>query len=198
MTIACALFASDIIAVFLGAKWQDAAPILRLLAPTVLVFAAINPLGWLLYSSGMVMRSLKLSLVIAPLVFTAVVIGLSGGPTGVAMAFSTAMLLWMIPHMAWCVHRTSISLMDLLRALTRPFVAGVAAAILTQLVRVVVASKLSPLVMLGVEVIVLFGSYLWILLTVMGQKPLYLSIARDLRSRSALSTANPTIEGSAV
>ncbi len=45
ITIACALFADDIILVLLGPKWKAAATILRLLAPTMLVFAIANPSG---------------------------------------------------------------------------------------------------------------------------------------------------------
>ena len=43
ITITCALFANDLILVFLGPKWKDAAVIFRLLAPTILIFALINP-----------------------------------------------------------------------------------------------------------------------------------------------------------
>ena len=57
ITIACALFADDMIFVLLGPKWKDAAAIFRLLAPTILVFAIANPLSWLLSSIGLVGRS---------------------------------------------------------------------------------------------------------------------------------------------
>jgi PST family polysaccharide transporter len=67
ITVACALFADDVVFVLLGAKWAAAAPILRLLAPTIFIFAIANPLGWLMFSLGKVERSLKISFVIAPL-----------------------------------------------------------------------------------------------------------------------------------
>ncbi len=51
ITIACALFANDLILVLLGPKWKDVVSIFRLLAPTILMFALINPLGWLLFLS---------------------------------------------------------------------------------------------------------------------------------------------------
>ncbi|MGH9806298.1 MAG: lipopolysaccharide biosynthesis protein, partial [Terriglobia bacterium] len=70
ITIACGLFADDMVSVVLGPKWEDAATIVRLLAPTILIFAIINPLGWLLYSIGLVQRSLKIALVFAPLMIT--------------------------------------------------------------------------------------------------------------------------------
>ena len=53
VTIACALFADDVVFVLLGPKWADAATIVRLLAPTIAVFAIINPAGWLVFSIGL-------------------------------------------------------------------------------------------------------------------------------------------------
>ena len=81
-TIFCALFADDIVLVVLGPKWTEAAVIFRLLTPTILIFGIINPMGWLLFSIGLQVRSLKIALVIAPLVITAYVIGLPFGPSG--------------------------------------------------------------------------------------------------------------------
>src|SRR5581483_3031542 len=75
-TTAFALFANEIIVVLLGQKWHESAPIFRLLAPTVLVFALINPLGWLLISLGKVGRSLKVALVLAPVVMAGYLSGL--------------------------------------------------------------------------------------------------------------------------
>ena len=45
------------IIVLLGPKWMAAAPVFRLLAPTILVFAVANPLGWLVSSLGLVKRA---------------------------------------------------------------------------------------------------------------------------------------------
>src|SRR5208282_3290002 len=61
ITIACALFADDVVFVLLGPKWKDTAAIVRLLAPTITVFAIINPLGWLVFSLGLIGRGLKLA-----------------------------------------------------------------------------------------------------------------------------------------
>ena len=59
ITIACALFADDVVLVLLGPKWQATTEIVRLLAPTIAVIAVINPMGWLIFSLGLVRRSLK-------------------------------------------------------------------------------------------------------------------------------------------
>src|SRR6266568_1829967 len=74
MTLGAALFAHDMIFVLLGPKWNDVAGIFRLLAPTILIFALINPLAWLTFSLGMIGRNLKIVLVLAPLIITGYVL----------------------------------------------------------------------------------------------------------------------------
>ena len=61
ITITCALFAEEIVRVVLGAKWMEAAPIFRLLAPVAVVFAVANPFSWLVMSTGRVGRALSIS-----------------------------------------------------------------------------------------------------------------------------------------
>src|SRR5689334_20147437 len=120
ITIACALFADDLVFCLLGPKWKDAAAIVRLLAPTIAIFAIINPIGWFVYSLGLVARCLKIALVFAPFMITGYVIGLPYGPEGVAFAYSAVMTLWLFPLILWCIHGTVISFRDILLAVSRP------------------------------------------------------------------------------
>ncbi len=184
VAIACALFAQDLILVMLGQKWSDAVPVFRLLVPTVLVFAIINPTGWLLVSLGMVGRSLKIALVIAPLVFTGCIIGLPYGPEGVAIGFSSAMVVWVVPHLLWVFHGTVVSYRDALTVLSRPVLSGVGGA-MAAMAFMPFSSALPPVARLMVGCPVLFGVYAWILLFVMAQKPFYIDILRVLKSRSS-------------
>src|SRR5262249_42028628 len=85
VTLICPVFAADVVAVVLGAKWEAFTPIFRLLAPTILAFAMVNPLGWFLISLGFVKRSLHMALAIAPFMIAACLIGVSYGPWGVAL-----------------------------------------------------------------------------------------------------------------
>jgi O-antigen/teichoic acid export membrane protein len=186
ITIICALFASDAISVVLGPKWREAAPIFRLLAPTILAFAMINPFAWLLFSIGQVGRSLRIALVIAPLVIAGYLIGLPYGPKGVALGYSSAMVLWIVPHIAWCVHGTVISVRDIFRVVMRPLLSGIAAAALPFAMQFSHAQWLSPLPRLTIGVTVFLGIYLGMLLFVMRQKGFYLDLLRGLRKRSAV------------
>ena len=180
-TFACALFADDIINIILGPKWKDAASIFRLLAPTVLVLGMINPTGWLLLSMGRAGRSLKIALVIAPLVIVAYFIGLPYGPNGVALAYSAAMTLWLIPHIVWCIHGTMFSLRDFLSAAGRPLLSATVATALTYTVLWFCAQSMAPLLRLILGAGVMLLVHLWMLLYVMGQKSFYLDLLRGLK-----------------
>jgi len=188
ITLAVALFPHDLVAVILGAKWSDAAPILRLLAPTILIFALINPLGWLLFATGRIGRSLKIALVLAPLVTLGYALGLSHGPKGVAFAFSAVMILWAVPHIAWGVHGTVVSLRDIRTAVTRPLLSGVVAAVLAYGMQFYYGPSLSPLLRLTLGGTVLLAAYVGMLLYVMGQKAFYVDLIRGLRRRPAVES----------
>jgi O-antigen/teichoic acid export membrane protein len=185
MTVACALFADDMIFVFLGPKWNAAATIFRLLSPTILVFAIANPLSWLIMSLGLVKKALKMCSVIAPLLILSYVIGLRYGPKGVALAYSATMLLWVVPVIAWSVHGTVISLRDVLLAVSRPLASSIVAALLAFAVRSTYGQPLSPLLRLLLETSVLLITFLGMLLFATGQKALYLDLLRGLRAPSS-------------
>jgi O-antigen/teichoic acid export membrane protein len=179
-TIVCALFANDAISVLLGEKWREAAPIFRLLAPTIMIFAMINPFSWLLFAIGKVGRSLKIALVIAPLVIGGYVLGLPYGPKGVALGYSVAMALWLLPHIVWCVHGTAISFWDVVKSLSRPLISGGVAAIPPLVFQLSGGDALGPLVRLVVGVTAFLIVYLGMLLFVMGQQAFYVGLIRGL------------------
>jgi PST family polysaccharide transporter len=187
ITIAVALFAPDLISVLLGPKWKDAAEIFRLLAPTILVFALINPVGWLIFSLGMVGRSLKASLIFAPVVIGAYLLGLPHGPKGVAFAYSAVMMLWAIPLTAWGVYGTPVSFRDIAVEASRPLLSGIVAAALAFTVQSLVGQSLTPLLRLILGGSVVLGAHIGILLYLMGQKTLYLDLFRALRRGPALA-----------
>jgi len=185
ITVACALFADDITLVLLGPKWTAAAPIFRLLAPTILAFAIANPLFWLLSSLGLVGRSLKMSLVIAPVMIISYLIALPYGPRGVAFAYSTAMVLWVIPLVVWAVRGTAISAGEILLTAGRPMASAVVAAGLAFGFQILCGSLFPPLARLVLETAVLAISFLAVVLFAAGQKGLYLDVFRGLIGKSS-------------
>jgi PST family polysaccharide transporter len=191
VTVYCGLFAEDIVLILLGPKWDDATTIFRLLTPTLLAFAMIGPTGWLLFSIGMVGRSLKIALVIAPLVISGYVIGLPHGPEGVALGFSATMVLWVVPHILWSMKGTGIAARDLFKVMVGPFVSGILAAAVTFGLQWFLGPLLSPYVRLVVGGTILVSSYLGILLWAMGEKSFYLDLLLTLKGRGSNHEAEP-------
>lgn len=179
ITITCALFAEEIVRIVLGPKWMEATAIFRLLAPVALVFAVANPLSWLVMSTGRIGRALSISTATTPLVILGIVLGLSHGPKGVALGYSLAMTLLIIPIAAWSKHGTGITWADLWGAAKPPLLSGSLAGLAGLLVKLTVGGRLPPTLYLMVGLAVVLGIYAWVLLIVLRQKDVY----RDLLSQ---------------
>jgi O-antigen/teichoic acid export membrane protein len=183
IVVACALFAEGIVWVLFGQKWMGVAPVLRLLAPTVLVFALVNPFYWFLLASGRAARSLNIALLIAPVVILGVVAGLRHGPTGVALGYSIAMALLVVPLVGWSKHGSGITTFAYWDSIQRPLISGVIAGVAGWLVKVCAASVLGPISLLALELTVSFAVYSGLLLFVMGQKRLFADLLSQLLQR---------------
>ncbi|ODT17241.1 MAG: hypothetical protein ABS35_26315 [Kaistia sp. SCN 65-12] len=181
LTLFLCLFAKPIFLILFGPKWQEAAAIFQILTPTVLVFSLTNPFGWLLLATGRQNRSFKIALVMAGLVVVACVAGLPYGPRGVAAAYSTAMALWLLPHIVWSAHGGPVAARDILPAIIRPLVATSVALGATQLVDRIEGASLTSIreILLGGGVMLLV--YAAMILFVFGQGRFYLELVRGLR-----------------
>ena len=186
ITIIIALFSHDLIMVILGARWNSAATILQLLAPTILIFALMNPVGWLLASTGMVGRCLKIGSVITPVVTAAYVLGLPYGPRGVAFGFSAAMTLLTVPLTVWGLRGTVVSFRDVLGVVSRPVLSGIVATVVPLSMQFLYGRSLSPIPKLLLETCLLLGTYLAMLLYVMRQKGFYVKLLRGLARRPSV------------
>ena len=184
ITVTCALFAEEIVRIVLGPKWMEATPIFRLLAPVALVFAVANPLSWLVMSTGKAGRALSISTATTPLVIVGIMLGLSHGPKGVALGYSLAMTLLIIPIAAWSKLGTGITWADLWGATRPPFLSGLLAGAAGLLVKLTLAGRLPPMLFLMAGLAVVLGIYTWVLLIAMRQKHVYVDLLFQLLPRS--------------
>lgn len=183
-TLFFAVFADEIVRVVLGPQWSAAATIFRLMTPTILVFGIINPLGWMLMALGLQKRSLYLGLIIAPLVMVGYSFGLRYGPNGVACGYSVVMLLWLFPHVAWSLRGTPVSVTDLLKAMSGPFLSGAVAAVCAILICRHLDHQLPVVLQLAVGGLTMGGIYGAVLFFAGGYRTLYVDVLATLRRRS--------------
>ncbi|HEV2285991.1 MAG TPA: oligosaccharide flippase family protein, partial [Steroidobacteraceae bacterium] len=190
ITICAWELAPGLVSVVLGPQWRQAAPLLRLLAPTILAFALIDPITWLMYSQGMLRRSFRVTLAFAPVVIAGYLIGLPFGARGVALGFSVAIVLTIVPRIAWGVHGTGITLADLARAVRGPLLSGAAALAAGLALPWLPQSALAPLPRLVIDSALLLAVYALVLLYVFGEKAVYFAALRTILGRPGLS--NPS------
>jgi O-antigen/teichoic acid export membrane protein len=183
-TVACGVLAPDLIGVVLGPKWKEAAPVFRLLTPTILVFALANPLGWLLTAIGAVLRGVKMSLVIAPLMIVSYFVGLPYGPKGLATAYSAIMVLWLVPVVVWSVDGTAVSFKDIVNTASQPLIASFVAGVIAFGACSVYGRYEHHLARLTLGGVVLTATYLFTILYVMGQKSYYHGLLQKFIHRS--------------
>ena len=191
ITIICALFAEEIVRILLGPQWIEAAVVLRLLAPTVLAFALVNPFGWFLQATGRVGRSLNIALLIAPIVILGIVAGLRHGPAGVALGYSTAMCLLVAPIVGWAKHGTGMTTRDYWTSVKQPLVSGAVATAAGWLFKLSFATTLSPFPLLFLGLPLSLAVYAWVLLVVMGQKAVYADLLSQVFQRGRPLPAKP-------
>jgi PST family polysaccharide transporter len=185
ITVACSLFASDIVLVILGPKWTAAAPIFRFLAPTVVAFALINPVGWLLFATGRVERSLKMAFVIAPLLIAAYAVGLSYGPAGVAIGFSATMTALIVPLVVWGLHDSVVPPREVAQTVKAPALAAVVATVITLPAALWFGGLIPPVLRLACEGALFSVSYVLFLFYPMRQKAFYAALIQDVWQRQA-------------
>jgi PST family polysaccharide transporter len=178
ITVWCAVCATDIVGVLLGPKWAAAVPIFRLLAPTVVVLAVINPFGWMMMALGLADRSLKLAYMIAPTVILGYLIGSRWGLEGVAAGFSIAMLLLLVPFLHWAKRGTLITHGDVVVAIARPLASALAGATAVFLLHRVWEAMQPGVARLLLQTCVLFGAYFAVLLFAFGQSAVIRSALR--------------------
>ena len=174
--------------------WQASTETVRLLAPTIAVMAVISPMGWLISSLGLCGGgALILRWSSHRSWCWAARWGCRYGAAGVALAYSAVMVLWMVPHVAWCVHGTAITLRDVLATVIRPLASGLAAGAVGYAMRLMSGEFLSPVLRLVLESGVLAVTFFVVLILMAGQRKLYVDLLRGLsRGRRDQDYANTT------
>ncbi len=113
-----------------------------------------------------------------------VVAGLRHGPAGVALGYSSAMVLLATPIIAWAKYGTGLTTRDYLSSIKQPMMAGVFAGAAGCLFRILCQNMLSgvPFLILGLSISL--AVYAGILLMTMGQKTLYVDLMKRAYQQS--------------
>jgi PST family polysaccharide transporter len=109
----------DIVYVILGPQWQQAAVIFSALGLSTGLYLVYNTNGWLHISLGRADRFKKWAMLAAGVYSAAILIGLAISVTGVALAYTIATFLLMIPCLLYAGKPIELSLSEILSHLWR-------------------------------------------------------------------------------
>jgi PST family polysaccharide transporter len=169
VTVVCAVFGAEIVALLLGPRWLDAAPILKALAPTVLGFAVMNPLSWLLMATAQNRISIATALCVPPAVIGGTILGIGYGPVGVALGYSAGVSLAAVPIVVLCRRAGRIPMRHLARVIWAPVGAGTIAGLAGLSLNTVLRGSVPLLLSLGGGVSVTVAVYAAALIGLMGR-----------------------------
>lgn len=135
-----AVAAEEIILLVLGEQWLGAVTVFRVLALAALVQSFNVVTGWVYTSLGQTTRWFRWGLFSSGVTTASFVVGLPWGIEGVAIAYTTAVYLLLLPSLMFCFRRAPLSALDVLSVVWRPLVATAAGV----LVLLLVAPRLLP------------------------------------------------------
>jgi O-antigen/teichoic acid export membrane protein len=111
----------------LGSQWDPAVPVFRALAPAVLMTSLLWAASWAYESLGHTARQLRWSIVETAITIAALAVGVFRGVVGVAIAYSSALVVLRPLALAYCYRGTPLRTRDLPGVLALPGTAAVVA-----------------------------------------------------------------------
>ncbi len=178
-----ALFAREIVLLMLGPAWLDSVPLFRLLAPAAAVTVMTYPWGMLLISLGQTRKYRVTGIACAALVVTSFLIGVPFGISGVALAYSIALCLVVVPSQWFITKDTPITMGDVFKTWAPPVFAAILAVIASLLISKLAMAGFNQWISALAGANVFGGVYLLVLLVGFGKWSFFLRILRELKQK---------------
>jgi PST family polysaccharide transporter len=177
-----AIFADQIVELWLGMRWLECAVLFRYLSVAALLGGLSNPIGWLLISAGLTPRYRNLGMMNAVLIVTGFLSGLKFGAEGVALGYSAAMCPATVITWILGLRGTTIKFNDVLKIFLWPAIAAAVASAAALVVSQFVESLLTEILAAGTGLLAFCLVYAFMLLVVFQKWPFYLDVIKAWRS----------------
>lgn len=182
LVVGIAIFANEIVAIWLGRDWGAAVSIFRCLALAALIGGLSNPLGWLQISLGQTRKYRNLGIANTAIIVISFFIGLPYGPKGVATAYSIAMGLIFVPFWWLALKGSPVKLLSAFGTMVPSVVSCLIAAAPAIFVRQMQIGGMSAWVSSIAAGIIYFSVYAVLLLVVFRKWSFFLEILKELKS----------------
>lgn len=131
ISVYCFLESNFLIRLLLGQQWMDAVPVFKIFSVAGVFIALSGAPGMVMLSHGFSKRYLHLSILTAVIISVSFIAGVPFGITGVAIGYTVANFLIMIPLIYYGFRGTPIKISLILESINGPLFAVMIAGILT-------------------------------------------------------------------
>lgn len=133
--LAGVFWSGDLVFTLLGDQWVDAIDIMRILFVAAIARMITTSTGWVYVSTSRPGRMFKWQIIWSIIVTIAIVIGLSRGATGVAIAYTIANWIALVPAFAFCFSKTHFTAKDVLQPAVTPMICALTACVISIVVQ---------------------------------------------------------------
>lgn len=179
--VAMSVLSEALVEVLLGERWSQVAVVFRLLSGAVIVQSTCNTTGWLYVATGRTDRMLRWGIGASVLLLSSFVVGIPYGVTGVATAYSVAMLAQTIPCLWFATRGTRITLYDIGRSVLPATVSAFGAGAATLAIDIGFREALGSGERLCVGAVAFGATYAIGLLLVFRRGPVFRMIVSEMR-----------------
>ena len=121
--------AERVLLLFFGDQWAGAVPLFQILLVAAFVSGVGRVTRWVYLAEGRADRELRWTLISTPLVLLGVVLGLRGGARGIALGYTVAVSVLVLPALWYCFRDSSLRVRDAWAGVWRAAAAAMIAAV---------------------------------------------------------------------
>ena len=136
ITLYSAIEADFLIRLILGMKWAAASPIFQILVIAGMVQAIASTRGLVLISLGYSVRYFYWGLFNATICVLSFVIGINYGIKGVALSYTIANIVILIPSLIYCFQSTPIRVYSFFKTLFPPFIVSICCGLIILYIKI--------------------------------------------------------------
>ena len=131
ISVYCFLESNFLIQILLGPKWMDAVPVFKIFSVAGVFIATSGAPGMVMLSHGFSKRYLYLTIITAVIISVSFIAGVPFGIKGVAIGYTVASFLIMIPLIYYGFRGTPIKISLVLKSISGPLLAAMIAGFST-------------------------------------------------------------------
>jgi PST family polysaccharide transporter len=117
--------AEQVIDLVLGSKWSGAIDIFKVLSIAAFIQPVVSTAGLVLVSLGQSKRYLTIGAINSTITVISFVVGVPWGAIGVAVAYTIATYVLIVPTLWYCFRRSPVSIRNFFSAISRPVSASI-------------------------------------------------------------------------